>query len=136
MISYSTQIRVRYNETDQMGIVNNAWYPTYFEIGRTEFFRDLGLVYADLEKDGIMLPVVELFVKYYRSAFYDETLNIVTILKEMPLSRMKFEYEIYNEKKELLTNGYTVLAFLNGKTKKAMRIPDSIRVLLESFFKQ
>ncbi|MBN2165911.1 MAG: acyl-CoA thioesterase [Marinilabiliaceae bacterium] len=134
MLFKSITIRVRYNETDQMGIVNNANYPTYFEIGRTELFRDIGLAYCDLEKDNILLPVSELYVKYFRSAFYDDVLTVKTILNDMPVSRMKLEYEIANQHGELITTGYTQLAFLNGETKRPMRIPLKIKELLMPFF--
>ena len=135
MISRTTRIRVRYNETDQMGIVNNACYPTYFEIGRTELFRELGVTYAQQEKEGLSLPVSELFIKYFKSACYDDVLYVESIIKELPTSRLRFDYIIKNEKNEIITTGYTVLAFLYGSPIRPGRIPDNIKKVLQPFFK-
>jgi len=134
MITNKTTIRIRYGETDQMGIVNNANYPSFFEIGRTELFRDLGISYAQMERDGILLPVSELFVKYFKSAFYDDLVEIETELKEFPTSRIRFEYTLRNQNGETITAGYTVLGFLNAETKRPMRIPPLIAIKLEPFF--
>jgi acyl-CoA thioester hydrolase len=134
MLSFSHTFRVRYSETDQMGIVNNAQYATYYEIGRTEFFRNLGLSYALLEKSGTMLPVSELFVKYFQSAYYDECLTINTTINQMPTSRLRFDYEIYNEKGDLINKGYALLAFINAVSRRPCRVPDLIKNVLEPYF--
>lgn len=136
MHSHRTTIRVRYDETDQMGIVNNARYASYFEIGRTELFRDLGLSYADMERQGVMMPVNELWVKYHRSAHYDELLVIETTIAEMPTSRIRFDYRIYNGQNVLITEGYAVLAFLNAITKRPARAHEAIKQVLAPFFGQ
>jgi acyl-CoA thioester hydrolase len=124
--SNQTTFRVRYGETDQMGVVNNAQYASYFEIGRTEMFRQLGLSYAQMEKDGLMMPVSELFVKYYSPAFYDELLTIETSVSNRPTSRICFNYKVYNQQRALITEGYTWLAFLNAATRRPMRVPEAI----------
>jgi acyl-CoA thioester hydrolase len=134
MIENRTKIRVRYAETDQMGIVNNANYPTYYEIGRTELFRQLGLSYKELEDMNIMLPLSDLHVKYHRPAYYDDELTLVTQLKELPKARIRFEYYIYNPREELINEGFTTLAFLNAKTRRPMRLPEEIRNIVESYF--
>jgi acyl-CoA thioester hydrolase len=135
MVKKTIDIRVRYVETDQMGIVNNAHYPTYYEIGRTELFRALGISYSELEKQGVMLPVAETWIKYHTPAYYDDLLTIETFIAEMPASRIKFEYHIYNQNKQLVNQGYTILAFLNAQTRRPGRVPTVIENLLKPFFK-
>src|SRR5690554_3589596 len=122
MLKHTTKTRVRYGETDQMGIVNNAVYPSYFEVGRTEMFRELGLPYSKIEQEGTLLPLSELHIKYHLPAVYDEELTIETYIDEFPTSRIRFKYKIYNENGKLLVTGETVLAFLNGKTRRPTRI--------------
>ena len=133
-LSGTTKIRVRYGETDQMGIVNNAVYPTYFEVGRTELFRELGLPYGEIEKMGIMLPLAELKVKYHRPAHYDETLTIETALNEWPGSRIRVEYRIVDANNRLLVTGETVLAYVKSETRRPTRIPPFIESVLAPFF--
>jgi len=134
MIENKTSFRVRYAETDQMGIVNNANYPTYYEIGRTELFRALGLSYKIIESAGIILPLSDLFVKYHRPALYDDLLTIKTCIKEWPASRIRFDYYIYNEAEQLVNEGYTTLAYLDAKTRRPMRIPPMVVELLQPYF--
>lgn len=134
MITNQYTFRVRYSETDQMGVVNNAHYPTFFEMGRTELFRQIGIVYADLEREGVMLPVSELFVKYFKPSHYDDILTIETTLKEMHVVKLRFEYRLLNENAELIAEGYTILAFLNGKTRRPMRMPEAIHKIMAPRF--
>jgi acyl-CoA thioester hydrolase len=136
MLKHTTKTRVRYGETDQMGIVNNAVYPTYFEMGRTEMFRELGLPYKKIEQEGIMLPLSELHIKYHRPAFYDEELSVETFIDEFPTSRIRFKYNIYDETGELLVTGETVLAFLNAKTRHPTRIPKYLADVIGPYFKK
>lgn len=135
MLKHTTKIRVRYGETDQMGIVNNAVYPSYFEVGRTEMFRKVGLPYSKIEKEGIMLPLSELHIKYHRPAVYDEELAIETYVDEYPTSRIRFKYNIYNEAGKLLVSGETVLAFLNADTRRPTRIPEYLKDIVDPYFK-
>lgn len=134
MLKHTTKLRVRYGETDQMGIVNNAVYSAYFEVGRTEMFRHLGLPYSEIEKKGIMLPLSELHVKYLRSARYDDELSIETYVDEFPTSRIRFKYNIYNQTGELLVKGETVLAFLDAQTRRPTRIPSFLADKIAPFF--
>lgn len=134
MLKHTTKIRVRYGETDQMGIVNNAVYPSYFEVGRTEMFRDLGVPYSKIEEEGILLPLSELHVKYHRPAVYDEEITIETYIEEYPTSRIRFKYNIYNEAEKLLVSGETVLAFLNGETRRPTRLPEYLANLIGPYF--
>ncbi len=131
MLIKTVSIRVRYGETDQMGVVYHGNYATYCEVARVEFFRQIGLPYKDLEDNGIMLPVFELNLKYHKPAFYDELLEIETTLVEIPKAvKLKFDYKIYNSKKELITTAYSVLAFVDKETKKPVRCPQEMTKLL------
>ena len=126
MKNFSTNIRVRYGETDQMGVVYHGNYASYFEIARTEWLRNLGVTYKELENKGIMLPVISLFFNFIKSAKYDDVLTIIVILKKKPLVKIEFDYEIYNQKKEKISTGNSVLAFMDMKTNKPLRCPDYI----------
>lgn len=134
MLKHTTKIRVRYGETDQMGIVNNAVYPSYFEVGRTEMFRDLGLPYSKIEEGGTLLPLSELHIKYHRPAIYDEEIKIETYIDEWPTSRIRFKYNIFNETDKLLVSGETVLAFLNGETRRPTRLPQYLADIIRPHF--
>lgn len=114
MYSFKTQIRVRYGETDKMGFLYYGNYAQYFEVGRVETMRSIGLVYAELEDiHGILLPVANYETKYVRPAYYDELLTITTYITELPETFMKFKTEIHNEKEELLNVGRVTLAFIS-----------------------
>tara|TARA_R110000850_G_scaffold150497_1_gene273156 strand:- start:48689 stop:49102 length:414 start_codon:yes stop_codon:yes gene_type:complete len=117
------QVRVRYGETDQMGVVYYGNYAQYFEMGRTEWLRKFGLSYKWMEDNGIMLPVIDLNVKFKQAAHYDDLLTVVTELQKLPTIRIAFNYEIYNEKKELITTASTTLVFVDKVTKKPMMAP-------------
>src|SRR5210317_1417187 len=97
MIKDEIKIRVRYGETDQMGVVYHGVYPAYLEQARTEMIRKAGLTYREMEESGCMMPVVSLNINYKRPALYDELLRVVTFVKTLPTSRIVFDYEIYNE---------------------------------------
>lgn len=130
-----TTARVRYAETDQMNVVYYGNYAQYFEIGRVEAIRALGISYKKLEEMGILLPVVELHVKYLRSAHYDDLLTIKTTLKELPVNhRIEFHQEVYNEEEKLLTTGSVVLYFVNSKTMKKTNIPVELYEKLKGYF--
>lgn len=112
------QMRVRYGETDQMGVVYYGNYAQYFEMGRTEWLRKFGLSYKWMEDNGVLLPVIDFNVKFKQSAYYDELLTVVTTLQKLPTIRIAFNYEIFNEKKELITTASTTLVFVEKKNKK------------------
>ncbi|WP_276392710.1 acyl-CoA thioesterase [Eudoraea chungangensis] len=118
--------RVRYGETDQMGVVYHGNYPQYMEMGRVEWMRSLGISYKKMEENGIMLPVISLEMKFKKSAVYDDLLTVVTSLKKEPLVRIEFDYQIFNEEQELLVEGNTVLAFIDMATKRPVKCPDSL----------
>ncbi|WP_411768881.1 acyl-CoA thioesterase [Winogradskyella sp. A3E31] len=118
-----TKIRVRYGETDQMGVVYHANYAHYFEVGRTEWLRQFEMTYKSMEEDGIMLPVISLTINYKNSARYDDVLKVRTQLKKMPTASIEFEYELLNESGNLLATGYTKLAFIDMKQNRPTRCP-------------
>lgn len=126
MISNQTKIRVRYGETDQMGYVYYGNYAQFFEVGRVEWLRDLGISYKSLEESGIMLPVIQLNINYIKPAKYDDLLTIKTILHNKPLVKIEFDFEIINEKEELLTTGYTRLVFMDMKKNKPIKAPQHL----------
>lgn len=134
MLTSTTQIRVRYADTDKMGVVYHSNYAIFFEVGRTEMFREIGLPYDEIEKNNIMLPLVDLHINYKRPAHYDELLTVTTKLCELPNVKIKFEYEIHNEKGELLVDGYTTLVFIDTTRNRPTRMPDSIKSILEKYF--
>jgi len=116
MITSRSQVTVRYAETDMMGIVYHANFLPWFEIGRTTLLKEQGLPYRELETQGYRLPVLEISAKYHRPAVYDDTLTIVTTLKEKPLLRIRLTYEV-RRGHELLATGESSHAFvdLHGK---------------------
>ncbi len=123
--------RVRYGETDQMGVVYHGKYADYLEIGRTEWLRSLGITYKGMEDEGIILPVIHLQINYKKSAEYDDLLTVETRLKNRPLVKIAFDYKIYNESRELLAEAHTVLAFMEKNTLKPMKCPDYILAKLD-----
>lgn len=124
-----TNTRVRYSETDQMGVVYHGNYAQFFELGRTEWLRKLGVTYKDMEISGIMLPVISLTCNFIKSAIYDDILTIETILVKKPMVKIEFDYKITNQNNELVCTGNSVLAFMNMKTSKPTGCPN---YLLES----
>ncbi len=126
MCSISTSLRIRYGETDQMGVVYHGNYAQFFEIGRIEFLRKKGISYKNIEKNNVMLPVVHLECNFKKPAEYDDEITIKTILKKTPSVKIEFDYEITNKNNEILTTGNTILVFVNMKTKKPMRCPEYI----------
>lgn len=135
MIKVTTKVRVRYSETDQMGYVYYGNYPQYFEVGRVELFRYIGLPYKDIEEYGIMLPVADLSIKYIKPAKYDDELLITTTVKKLPEgARIVFEYEIKNQEDILLTKGETTLYFMDKNSGKILRCPEQILNIMKPFF--
>lgn len=125
-MKFLTALRVRYGETDQMGVVYHGNYAHYFEIGRTEFLRELGVTYKSMENSGTMLPVIALECNFKKSAFYDDVLTITTVIKKKPMVKIEFEYEITNQHHELITTGSTILAFIDIQSKKPKACPKNL----------
>jgi len=118
--------RVRYGETDQMGVVYHGNYAQYLEMGRVEWLRKFGISYKEMEKNGIILPVVSLRLDFKKSAFYDDLITVETKLKKLPLVKIEFDYTIYNENGEILALANTVLAFLDVATKRPVKCPEAV----------
>lgn len=130
-----TQIRVRYAETDQMNVVYYGNYAQYFEVGRVESIRQLGYTYKDMEASGVIMPVIEMHVRYLRPATYDDLLTVKTILRELPSDhRIEFFQDVYNEEGKLLAAGRIVLYFLESATRKRTIIPEAMKEKLVPFF--
>lgn len=134
MFVNSTFIRVRYAETDQMAVVYYGNYAQYFEVGRVEALREVGVTYKELEEEGVMLPVAKLEVTYKASAKYDDLLTVLTKVKEMPTGKITFHHEIYNQNKQLLVTGLVVLVFVSTKNRKPMRCPEQLQQLFRPYF--
>jgi len=134
MYSHSTKIRVRYGETDQMGYMYYGNYAQYYEVGRVEMLRSLGMSYSAMEADGIMMPVLELKCKYIKPALYDQEITVKTIIKTLPGIRIFFDYELYNEKEELINIGATTLVFVDIKKNKPTNPPENFMEKLSVFF--
>ena len=126
MNTHQTKIKVRYGETDQMGVVYHGNYAQYLEIGRLEWLNTLGVSYKEMEANNVMLPVVSLSLKYIKPATYDEILTISTSLLKVPTASIEFSYEIHDSSGELLTTAHTKLAFVNIKSNFPMRCPQYI----------
>lgn len=124
MYEHEISIRVRYGETDQMGVVYHGNYPQYLELGRVEWLRNLGFSYKDMELKGCLLMVVSLSLNYKKPAVYDELIFVKTRLKNIPTVRITFDYEIRSASGQLLATAETVLAFTDAKTYKPMRCPN------------
>lgn len=123
---YDSTVRVRYAETDQMGVVYHSNYLIYFEIGRTEAMRQIGITYAELETRGYVLAVIESGCRHHGSARYDDLLTVRTRLSEATKTRLRFEYEVLLHGKRLCT-GHTVLACLNrAEGMRPARLPDDV----------
>ena len=118
MFENSTKIRVRYGETDQMGYMYYGNYAEFYEVGRVEMLRSLGLTYSGMEASGIMMPVLEMKCKYLKPARYDEEITVKVIMDKMPGVKIHFRYELFNEAQELIHTGETLLVFVKMTTNR------------------
>jgi acyl-CoA thioester hydrolase len=126
MKSHQTFVKVRYAETDQMGVVYHGNYPQYLEIARLEWLSTLGISYKIMEEEGIMLPVYELNLKYIKPVTFDEQLRIETRLREMPNVKITFDYSVFNAADELVTSATSTLVFMDSKSRRPVRCPEYI----------
>jgi acyl-CoA thioester hydrolase len=138
MYTHEYQKRVRYGETDQMGYVYYGNYAQYYEIGRVEMLRSLGMTYKEMEQDmGIMMPVVNLEIRYLRPARYDELLTIKTSLQSLPGEKyILFHVEIFNEEERLINGGSVRLCFVDIKSGKTVPPPEALMERLRPFFEE
>ena len=130
---HETKIRVRYGETDQMGYCYYGNYAQYFEVGRVEALRDLGMSYRAMEESGIMLPVSDFQVKYKQPALYDDELTIITKITSIEGCRLFFEYEIKNEGGKTISTASTTLVFVSRENMRPTPPPSNFITLLKSF---
>lgn len=130
---HETSLRVRYGETDQMGYCYYGNYAQYFEVGRVEALRNLGMSYKQLEEQGVMLPVSEFSVKYKYPAKYDDALTIVTHISELRGARLAFDYIIMNENDQLIATAHTTLVFVAKETMRPITPPASFVKIIEPY---
>lgn len=123
MIVKDIKIRVRYKETDAMGVVHHSNYVNYYEVARTEMLREFGTSYKELEQQGIMLPVHDVSMRFFAPAKYDDLLTVRIIMSELPGVKLTFDHEIYNQDGALLNKGRVVLVFINSESRRACRAP-------------
>jgi acyl-CoA thioester hydrolase len=137
MIKHVTHVRVRYADTDQMKMAYYGKYFEYFEEARSDMLRGLGLPYPELEAIGLLLPVTEAHAEYRRPARYDDVLQVVTYMRQVPVARVRLDYEVYREgEKDLLVEGYTIHAFVNATTGKPTRAPAQFLEVIEANMKE
>lgn len=134
MYTYKTKIRVRYSETDKMGFVYNGNYAQYYEVGRVEMLRSLGMTYGMMEEYGVMMPLIEMNSKFIKPAFYDQEITIKTTVRDLPGARIVFAYELYNEDEELINTGSTTLAFINIERRRPCAPPKYFMDRIRQFF--
>ena len=123
MIGFETKIRVEYHHTDQMGVVHHSNYVKFFEVARTEWLRANGLTYAEMERRGVMMPIVDVAVKYRNPALYDELLSVTAFVDEAPMARMAFRYEVRGEDGRDIASVSTTLGFIDKETRRPVRAP-------------
>lgn len=131
-----TDIRVRYFDTDQMGIVYYGNYARFYEIGRVETMRYLGLNYKELEERGISMPVYDLNSRFIRAAKYDDLLTIRVTVPQLPKTRFMFSYEIFNQDGQLLNTGQTTLVFVRTDTGRPCTAPSDLVEAAKPFFRE
>jgi len=134
MFTHQTTYRVRYADTDQMGYVYYGNYARFFEIGRVEALRSLGITYRELEASGVWMPVYELQTRFYQPARYDDLLTIETRVTQPPAVRIGFDYEVRNEGGTRLATGQTMLVFVRASTQRPMPAPPELAEKLSPFF--
>ena len=134
MFTHDTKLRVRYGETDQMGFVYYGDYAEYFEVGRVEALRGLGFPYRRLEEEGVLLPVLELHVRYHAPAHYDDEITVRTTIRELPTARIIFHYELFGPDGTLLTEATTTLVFVERATMRPHRAPHTLMEALAPYF--
>ena len=124
MQKHFTEVRVRYADTDQMRFAYNGKYFEYFEVGRTEMMREVGLPYEMIEKSGFFMPVIETKIHFFQPAFYDELLLIETRVEKLPTSKVHIDHIIKAKERDVvICEGYVELAFLDAKTNRPTRAP-------------
>ncbi len=135
MITSENVIQVRYDEVDKMGYVYHGNYARYYHISRTELLRKVGISDRELESQNIILPVIEMNIRYIQPVYYDDFITIKTKLLELPETRMKFQHEVINQDDEIINIANSTLVFVDSNTRKPMIIPEIILNKLEAYLK-
>ncbi len=133
MIYHDTQIRILYKHTDQMGIVHHSNYINFFEAARTELMREIGLTYAEVERRGIMMPILDVHIKYRQPARYDEVITVRASVSHMPMARIDFDYEVLGEDGRMIATGTTTLGFIDSTTRRPQRAPQWLAEVLSPY---
>ncbi len=123
MITKDVKIRVRYKDTDKMGVVYHSNYIVYYEVARTEMLRDLNVPYSEMETQGVMMPILEIESKYIAPAYYDEEITVRAIVDAEPMARIDVRYEVFNEAGQIINTGHTLLGFVNSENHRPCRAP-------------
>ncbi|WP_106794528.1 thioesterase family protein [Aquimarina sp. Aq78] len=132
-ITSETLLKVRYSETDQMGVVYHGNYAQYLELARIDWLSRLGISYKSMEENGVMLPVFTLDFKFKKSAFFDDELIVKTSLRKIPTAKITFDFEIFNKNNELLTTASTTLVFVDSKTRKPIPCPSYLLEKIKNY---
>jgi len=133
---HSTKIRVRYKDTDRMGVVYYGNYLTYFEVGRSEYMRELGFPYSQMEGKGYTLVVTEANAKYHKNVGYDSLVTVKTAITELKRITVRFEYKILSEDNNLLVTGHTVHACLNASLKPIRMPTEPVKKMQERLIRK
>lgn len=137
MLTHECTKRVRYGETDQMGYLYYGNYAQYYEIGRAEMIRSIGLSYRAMEEDyGVLMPVMSMQCRYVRPALYDELITIRSTLRQLPQKTITFHMELFNEKGKLVNGGSVKLCFLDATTNKTISVPSYLLEKLQPYFEE
>jgi len=119
-----------------MGVVHHSNYAQYYELARTECFEACsGMTYETMEREGVMLPILDMYSKFIKPAFYNQTLTVKSFVRDLPTVRLKVDYEIYNEANELINTGYTTLVFVNKETRRPCQPPQNFMEQVRQYFK-
>jgi acyl-CoA thioester hydrolase len=131
MYKHKLKVRVRYSETDKMGVVYHGNFVPYFEIGRVELMRAIGVVYKDMENEGVLMPVVHLEIDFKHPALYDEEITIVTWVEELPSTKMTFHHKVLNELGKVVCTAKIILVFINNEFKPVRASSSIVEALRE-----
>jgi len=135
MISSETKIQVRYDEVDKMGYVYHGNYARYFHVSRTELLRKVGICDRELESQNIILPVIEMNVKYLKPVYYDEIITIRTTLDSIPVSRMEFKHTVFNPQNEIINIASSTVVFVESQSRKPKRVSEETISKIEQYIK-
>ena len=134
MFVSETKVRVRYGETDKMGYMYHGNYAQFYEIGRVDALRQVGLSYKGMEEEGVMMPVLEIHSKFIKPALYDDEILIRTIMRELPGVRISFDFEMFNEAEELIHTATVQLVFVRSSDMRPIRCPESLMAVFNPYF--